>query len=71
MHYCNKFEEFLKKKLEDKKLSEEERENIRQTIEDNFYQTLTFYEIINTLHTTLRNEKVHNTNDESLLKNDK
>ncbi len=68
---CNKFEEFLKKKLEDKKLSEEERENIRQAIEDNFYQTLTFYEIINTLHTTLRNEKVDNTDDESLLKNDK
>jgi hypothetical protein len=44
---------------------------IRETIEDNFYQTLTFYEIINTLHSTLRNEKVHNTNDESLLKNDK
>lgn len=71
LHNCNKFEEFLKKKLEDKKLSEEERENIRQTLEDNFYQTLTFYEIINTLHTTLRNEKVHNTDDESLLKNDK
>ena len=30
-----------------------------------------FYEIINTLHTTLRNEKVDNTSDECLLKNDK
>ena len=68
---CNKFEELLKKKLEDKKLSDEERENVRQTLDDNFYQILTIYETINTLQTTLRNEKVDNTDEESLLKNDK
>lgn len=37
---CNKFEEFLKKKLEDKKLSEVEREFVRQAKEDNFYQIM-------------------------------
>lgn len=68
---CNKFEEFLKKKLESKNLSEDELEIVRQTKEDNFYQILTIYETINTLQTTLRNEKVDNTDDESLLNNDK
>ena len=68
---CNKFEEFLNKKLEDKNLTEEEKEVIRQTLEDNKYQTLTYYEVINTLHTTLRNEKVDNTDEASLLENDK
>lgn len=71
LHNCNKFEEYLKKKLEDKNLSEEEREIVKQTKEDNYYQILTFYEVINTLQRTFREEKVNNTDDESLLNNDK
>lgn len=68
---CNKFEEFLKKKLEDKKLSKEEKEIVRQTKEDNFYQILTIYETINQLQKALRHEKVENTDEDSLLENDK
>ena len=63
---CNKFEEFLKKKL-----SEEEKEIVRQTKEDNFYQILTIYETINQLQKALRHEKVENTDEDSLLENDK
>ncbi len=49
----------------------EEKEIVRQTKEDNFYQILTIYETINQLQRTLRHEKVDNTDEDSLLENDK
>lgn len=49
----------------------DEKEIVRQTKEDNFYQILTIYETINQLQKTLRHEKVYNTDENSLLKNDK
>ena len=66
-----KLKETLVNALEDKKLSEEEKEIVRQTKEDNFYQILTIYETINQLQKALRHEKVENTDEDSLLENDK